>query len=77
MNTSGISNNPNNTSLSTIGTQNGIEYHEKIGENLIVVAVNHFKTASHLKNGGFEKVIQSNILAREYFNLVNRYGSNC
>ena len=71
MNTLGAIKQPTDTSLSLVGTQNGIEYHKKTGEHLIAAATHHFKAASYLQDGNTEKAAQSAEMAQGYFNMAS------
>ena len=76
MNTMETTNETEDTNLSLVGIQNGIEYHKKIGEQLIAAATHHFKTASNLQEGSHERAAQSAWLAHEYFNLASETKTN-
>ncbi|HTA83935.1 MAG TPA: hypothetical protein VK783_13410 [Bacteroidia bacterium] len=76
MNTTAAIKEPTDTSLSLVGTQNGIEYHKKIGEQLIASATHHFKAASHLQDGNSEKAAQCAGMAHEYFNIASETESS-
>jgi hypothetical protein len=71
-----ISGKSEETHLSRVGIQNGVEYHRKIGEQLIAAATHHFKTASHLQDGNTEKASQCARLAQQYFNMATEAKSN-
>jgi hypothetical protein len=57
--------------LSLTEKQKGIENHKKIADHLLAAAANHFKAATHLKEGNYEKAAQCAMSAREYLNLAS------
>jgi hypothetical protein len=62
---------PESTEPALTYRQAGVENHRKIADHLYMAAANHFKAATHLNEGDYEKAARCAIVANEYLNLVN------
>ena len=48
-----------------------IETHKTTASHLLAAATHHFKAASYLKQGSYEKASESAMMAQEYLNMAS------
>lgn len=64
-------NKPISTDLLLHEKEKGIESHKEIADHLLAAAANHFKAATHLKEGNYEKAADCALIARDYLNQAS------